>query len=149
MKERIVELLAQLIAEMQAKVRLGERELAQLKERGFTQSEIGEALSWLHDHLGLENGQLSVPSRAPRGARRVFHEAEKASLSIEGQGYLIQLRELGLLDDRDLETVIERAMLSGYEKLSVDELREIIAGVLFGKPGQSHRPMLNNTDSIH
>jgi uncharacterized protein Smg (DUF494 family) len=149
MKERIVELLVHLMSEMQVKIRLSERDLTKLQDKGFTQSEIGEALSWLHEKLGRDNGQISVPVRSPGGARRLFHEAEKAALSVDSQGYLIQLQELGLIDDRDLEAIIERAMFSGYEKLSVDEIREIIGAVLFGKPGNARRPLLNSRDSIH
>jgi uncharacterized protein Smg (DUF494 family) len=149
MKERIVDLLVQLMSEMQVNPRLSERDLAELRDKGFTQSEIGEALSWLHDNLKFENGSILLPSRRPAGSKRIFHDAEKSALTVQSQGYLIQLRELGLLDDRDLEAVIERAMLSGYEKLSVEEIREIAATVLFGKQGMNVRPFLNNSDSIH
>ena len=72
--------------------------------------------------------------------------------SHEAQGYLIQLAELGLLDDRDMETVIERAMISGYE-------RAVGAGgpgdrgrcpVFPERPaGPSGHSMLNNEDTIH
>jgi uncharacterized protein Smg (DUF494 family) len=71
---------------------------------------------------------------------------------MESQGYLILLAELGLLDDHDLEAVIDRAMVSGYEGLTVQEVRELVAAVLSSRPhppgGQGHS-MLNNEDSIH
>jgi hypothetical protein len=57
-----------------------------------------------------------------------------------------------LLEDRDLETVIERAMVAGYEKLSVSEVRELIASVLFAKEGRipgSTYSMPNSEESIH
>ena len=62
------------------------------------------------------------------------------------------LRELGLLDDPAMESVIERAMMTGYEGLSVSEVREIVAAVLFSKSTPhtaTGRSMLNNEDSIH
>ena len=58
----------------------------------------------------------------------------------------------GLLDEKDFETVIERAMMAGYEKLSVQELREIVASVLFARGGDDasgNRSMLTSGDTIH
>jgi uncharacterized protein Smg (DUF494 family) len=72
--------------------------------------------------------------------------------SMEAQGYLIQLAELGLLDDRDLEAVIDRSMSSGYAGLTVQEVREVVAAVLFARErpsGSSGHSMLNNEDTIH
>jgi uncharacterized protein Smg (DUF494 family) len=149
MKEKIVELLVHLMSEMQIRVRLSDIDMAELRNKGFTQSEIGEALSWIHENLPVENGRVSVAARSPGGARRLLHDAEKAALSTESQGYLIQLRELGILDERDLETVIERAMFSGFERLSVEEIREIVAAVLFGKTGSVNRTIIDGSNSIH
>jgi uncharacterized protein Smg (DUF494 family) len=78
----------------------------------------------------------------------VLHEIEKMAFSTESQGYLIQLSELGLLDEKDMETVIERVMAGGYEKLSVEEVREIVASVLFTAE-KVNRYMLNSGDTIH
>ncbi len=40
-------------------------------------------------------------------------------------------------------------MLSGYERVSLDELREIVAGVLSAREYGPNRIMLNNEDTIH
>ncbi len=43
-------------------------------------------------------------------------------------------------------------MIAGYEKLTVAELREIVASVLFSRDSgddASRRTMLNNEDTIH
>ena len=149
MKERIVELLVYIMSQIQAQVTLSEIDLGEMKNKGYTQSEITEALSWLYENMHVDNGVVRIPSHSAGGSRRILHDVEKSALSLEGQGYLIQLRELGLLDDRDMETVVERAVLTGYENLSVDEVREIAASVLFGKEGRAHRPLLNSKETIH
>jgi uncharacterized protein Smg (DUF494 family) len=148
-KERIVELLVHIMSQGHGKLELNEIDLGEMKNRGYTQSEITEALSWLYENMQVDNGVVRIPTHSPEGSRRILHDVEKSALSLDGQGYLIQLRELGLLDDRDLETVIERAVLTGYENLSVDEIREIAASVLFGKEGRSSRPLLNSRETIH
>jgi len=151
-KEKIVEILIYIMSEIQENKRLSEIDLGDLKERGYTQSEISAALGWLYDNMRVTEGS-SVRGGRPSGeSRRVLHEAEKFVLSTESHGYLIQLTELGLLDDTDLENVIERAMLAGYDKISLGELQEIVASVLLTKTGTTqpgNRWTPNNNDTIH
>jgi len=153
MKEKVVELLVFIMSEMRDNKRISDIDLAELKTRGYTQSEISAAFSWFYENMEVNQQRVTAGRPAPAtGSRRVLHDAEKAALSTESQGYLIQLSELGLLEGGEFETVIERAMVTGYEKLSVAELREIVASVLFargGDDGNGSRSMLNSGDTIH
>ena len=153
MKEKVVEILVYIMSEIQENKRLQEIDIGELKNKGYTQSEISAAFTWLYDNVQIGEVQFARPAQAARNSRRVFHEAEKQVLSTESQGYLIQLRGLGLLDDRDFESVIERAMMAGYEKLSVEEVRDIVTAVLFAKESggsSSGHSMLNEGgESIH
>ena len=48
--------------------------------------------------------------------------------------------------------IAHAAMMAGYEKLSVADLREIVASVLFARGGDDpsgSRSMLNSGDTIH
>lgn len=151
MKEKVVEILVYIMNEMQADKQLAEIDLADLKERGYTQSEISTAFSWLHDHFGEGEGQARRLGRADATSRRMLHDAEKMMLSVEAQGYLIHLCELGLLHGWEMETVIERAMMSGYQRLTVAEVQGLVASVILsrGGDGGGYRAMLNSGDSIH
>ncbi|HXF99431.1 MAG TPA: DUF494 family protein [Bacteroidota bacterium] len=151
MKERVVEILMYLMAEIEANKRLSEVSIEDLTSRGYTQSEISAAFSWLYDNMQVHEGRTEIHSRASTASRRQLHEAEKLVLSTEAQGYLMQLVELGILDAIDLEAVIERAMLTGLEKLSADEVRSIVASVIFGRPPrlQGGQSLPNNNETIH
>jgi uncharacterized protein Smg (DUF494 family) len=151
MKEKVVEILLYLMNEMRDDRALGEIDLSELHDRGYTHSEISTAFSWLHDQFGDTAGDPRRLARADASSRRQLHEAEKMMLSIEAQGLLIHLRELGLLQDSELETVIERTMMSGYERLTLPEVQSLVAAVILSRGGDhSGRPaMLNNGDSIH
>ncbi len=152
MKEKVVEILVYLMSEMQENKLLSDIDLSELKNKGYTQSEISAAFSWLYDNMELSRRDPVRAAKPSGTSRRILHEAEKIVFSTESQGYLIQLCELGLLGDRDLETVIERAMVAGYEKLSVAELREIVASVLFAREGGgsgANRSMLDSGDTVH
>jgi uncharacterized protein Smg (DUF494 family) len=149
MKEKLVQLLVHIMSELQSRVQLNEIDFGELKRRGYTQAEITEALSWLHENMRVTNGAVTIPARSSGASKRVLHDVEKMALSLESQGYLIQLRELGLIDDHDLEAVIERAVLTGYDHLSIVEVREIVASVLLGKEGSGRRPLLSTNDTVN
>lgn len=152
MKERIVEILVYIMSEMQSNKGIGDIDVGDLRDRGYTQSEISAAFSWLYDNVKLNETGMTRQSAPVEGSRRVLHEVEKLMLSTEAQGYLIQLCELGLLDDRDLEIVIEKAIMAGVEKLSPLELQEVVASVLLSKSGSTpdaNRSALYNRDTIH
>jgi uncharacterized protein Smg (DUF494 family) len=151
MKERVVEILVFLMAEIESNKRLSEIDLDDLKNKGYTQSEISAAFSWLYDNLTVKDGIVVREASPSKESRRVLHEAEKLLMTTDAQGYLMQLCEVGLLENRDVENVIERAMMSGVEKLTTPELQEIVAAVL--SAGQHKwkegRSILNHNDTIH
>lgn len=151
MKERVVEILMYLMSEIEANKRLSEVNLDDLTSRGYTQSEISAAFSWLYDNMPMHEGNVELHARPSGSSRRQLHQAEKMLLSTDAQGYLMQLFELGLLDAADFEQVIERAMLSGFEKLSLQEIQELAAAVIFAKPrrGEGGHSLLNNNETIH
>jgi uncharacterized protein Smg (DUF494 family) len=152
MKERVVEILVFLMSEMQENKPLHEVDLSQLRDRGYTTSEISAAFTWLYENSAAEETRVVRQGRAGSGSRRLFHEAEKAILSTAAQGYLIQLIELGLVDDREIEIILERAMASGYAQLTVQEIRDIVASVLFAedrRTGGGGHSLLNNEDTVH
>jgi uncharacterized protein Smg (DUF494 family) len=138
MKERVVEILVFLMTELREDKQLHDIDLAPLRDRGYTTSEISAAFSWLYENMGSGDVEMISHARAARGSRRILHEVERTVLSLEAQGYLIQLVELSLLDDRDIETVIE--------------VKEIVAAVLSSRQrpgGSGGHSMLNNEDTIH
>jgi uncharacterized protein Smg (DUF494 family) len=152
MKEKVVELLVYIMSAVQENKRISEIDLTELATQGYTQSEISAAFSWFHEIVESNQQRETGVSPPAAGSRRILHEAERAALSTESQGFLIQLLELGVINDKDCETVIDRVMMAGYEKLAVTDLRDIVASVLFarrGDDGFGGRSMLNSGDTIH
>jgi uncharacterized protein Smg (DUF494 family) len=133
MQERIIEIIVYLVNEMRNNKSPGEIDLKVLEEVGYTQAEITSAFSWLFDKLAASDQGLPHLERQIERSYRVLHEVEKMVISPEAQGYLIQLRELGILNDATLETVIDRAMMSGSTKIGLDETRFIVASLVFEK----------------
>ena len=152
MQERIVEIIVYLIHEMQADKRLGEIDLRVLSDRGYTQNEISTAFSWLFDKIHLGDNILSDRRRRLPHSYRVLHDAERAIISPEAYGYLLELRELGLLDDMDIELAIDRVMMAGFGTVGIVEMKSVIASVIFDYDDSNRigsRLMLNSKDTIH
>lgn len=139
------------MAEIESNKRLSDIHVDDLTKRGYSQSEISAAFSWLLENFPEQEGRIVMQMRAGQGSRRTLHEAERMMLTTEAQGYLMQLQELGLLDNKDFETVIERAMSTGFDRLSVSEIREIVGSILFSTSTtwSERRISLNNNDTIH
>ena len=89
--------------------------------------------------------------RALREGRRI-HVTERAVITPEAHGYLIQLRELGLLDDMEVETAIDRIMMAGFGQVGMQEMKSVIASIMFDYDDSNRigsRLMLNSKDTIH
>jgi uncharacterized protein Smg (DUF494 family) len=168
--ERIMEILVYLLDEMRKQndriaLELGDIDLTQLSARGFTQNEISTAFSWLFDKIAVagkdqlplsvtlsEDMQLAThQSRSREHSFRVYHEIERNVLTTGAQGYLLQLRELGLMTDTEMELLIDRILMSGVQSLGTPEIRELAAGVIFDFEDASRmgsRMMLNISDTV-
>jgi uncharacterized protein Smg (DUF494 family) len=152
MQERIIEIIVYLVNEMRNNRSLGEIDVKVLEEGGYTQAEISSAFSWLFDRLAVSDQILPHVERQIERSYRILHEVEKMVITPEAQGYLIQLRELGLLNDAMLETIIDRAMMSGYTEIGLNETRVIVASLVFEKDDQKkigNRIISPSSDTIH
>jgi Smg protein len=106
-----------------------------LRNQGFTDNEITSAYSWVLDQLQTESQLLHGISH-PGSSFRVFSDKERQHFSRETQGYLMQLRHLGLLTDAQMETVLERGALVGPAPINLDQIKIIIGTVLFRDSGR-------------
>ncbi len=140
MNERVVEILTYIMSEIRKnqnitmKLDLLSENLIQ---QGYSQSEISSAFTWLLDRLNNDTEEL-IERQQPlmSSSVRHLHEIERAMLTVPAQGYLIQLRELGIIDELDLEQILEHSMMLGHGNVAVDDIKTIVAAMLFSsEPG--------------
>jgi len=152
-QERIVEILMYVLSEVQrTKKPLGEIDFSSLVQKGYTQDEIVTACSWLQDRLHSDTKIFSRPAGQQSDSFRILHNAEKYVISSDAYGYLIQLRQLNLISVNELEVIIDRAMLSGFEQLTVDEIKAIVASVILDVERNDvmrGRTMLDSSDTVN
>jgi uncharacterized protein Smg (DUF494 family) len=163
-----MEILVFLLAEMRGDKSLTEIDLKPLSQRGFSETEISTAFSWLFDKIALNGGPDDNPlvfaepvtrfanldprrDLATDSSVRVYHDVERAVIGAEAQGYLLQVHQLGLLSDSDVEFIIDRIMMAGVPSVSLDDVKDLVATTAFDFEDsfRTHsRLMLNASDRI-
>ncbi len=117
--------LVLLVAEMTRQADCSYVELdRELLSRGYSPDEIEHAVFWVSSRPDWGRG---------RGGRsvRVLSDFERMSLSTAAFDYIFRLLNLGIIDGRQCETIITRAIPVGTEKVHVDDVKEIACSVIF------------------
>lgn len=150
--ERIMEIIAFVIAERKLGEPLSRIELDELSRRGYTESEISAALSWI-----LERQQAHPEEETPDTSRpasfRVLHGIEQDLLRADAWGLLLSYRDLGFLSNEDIEAILERAVLMGSEgRISQSDIKALVAAYVmhqFPTPGTGSRNLLAGNDTVN
>jgi uncharacterized protein Smg (DUF494 family) len=139
MQERIIEIIVHLLSEMQQERRQKDKvDLSNdLMLRGYTEIEINLAFSWIFNHLQPASQDRADHAAVVKQDLEDFVDIEKLVISPEAYGYLIQLIQLGVIKDHDIELLVERAMAYGKDDINVDDLKSIVATIIFGLDNRS------------
>jgi uncharacterized protein Smg (DUF494 family) len=102
-----------------------------LLERGFSENEISAAMVWLVNHgESIDRLTKGKSSDVPRPIWRQLNDFERTAISPEAFSYLFHLRELNILSDDDMESIIERAVNMKLPNLDVQDMQDIIVMVV-------------------
>ena len=93
---------------------------------GYTKQEIESALFWFYNRLEVRK-TISFIKEIETKSFRVLHDVERSILTSEAYGYLIELRQLGILSLVEMDRIIEKAVLLGGHKVTVEEIKTFVA----------------------
>ncbi len=128
MLERIVEIIVYVISEMKDSNSIADIDIEELHSRGYTDLEITVALSWLSEKFIQEKSDIRPQNEK---SFRILHSAEIDLFTTESWGELMQYHSLGLIDNDTIEKIIEKALLFRRRKIDSNQLKSIIANILF------------------
>ena len=148
MQERIVEIILYLVSELRSNKRLSDVDVSSLTRDGYTQSEILSAFSWIFERLSLGKSMTDVTGGAST-SHRMLNDAEKKVIESQAYGFLMQCLQLGLIDNMDIETIIERIMIAGFSIVGLAEMKSFVAGYLFDMESSNGQVSLGTNDTIH
>ncbi|MFW6348128.1 MAG: DUF494 family protein [Cyclonatronaceae bacterium] len=122
--------------------------LQKIQERAWQNSTPDmELLQALEQPVG--GAQSAADMRRP-ARLRVLNAAERSVISTEAYGYLLELYNIGVLDGNNLESLIESAMMSSSEKLSMKTVKEMVVSIIFGRaPGGPNRMYLHGSETVN
>lgn len=149
--EKIIEIIVYLLNELRNNKQLGEVDLENLTKLGYSANEINTAFSWVYSKIHAGESIFKSEIKGHKSFR-ILHELEKNVISPEAYGYLIQLHELGLINDSDIEVIIERVMLSSYSKVDAPDMKAYVAAFLLGvddMTNNNRRIMINTDNTIN
>lgn len=151
MQDKVIEIIVYILSEIKEIKQLNEIDVNSLSDKGYSDSEINTAFAWIFSKL--DEGELIFKDEnESTKSHRMFNLAENKIFTVDSQGYLLLLRELGLLNDLDIDLVIERVLLSGFQKINIIELKKFIASFLLNSDSKSDilsRMILQNNDTIN
>jgi uncharacterized protein Smg (DUF494 family) len=148
MQERVVEIILFLVNELRSNKRLNEVDVSSLTRDGYTQSEISSAFSWLFERLSAGK-PITEKSSGASTSHRMLNDSEKMVVGPLAYGYLLQCHQLGLLNNVDVETIVERIMMAGFAAVGLPEMKSFVAGYLFDMENNSGQISLGTNDTIH
>lgn len=99
---------------------------------GYSNVEINFALNWIFNNLAEKKRPADQSLEYSSRASRLLHELEKIIFTPEAYGYLLQMHQLGLLNDAEFEEVIDEALLNAAPVVGIDDVKRFAALVVFG-----------------
>lgn len=149
--EKIIEIIVYLLSELKNNKQLAEVDMDNLANLGYTQNEINTAFSWVYSKI-YAGEKIFLDPKLDTKSQRFLHDTEQNIVSAEAYGYLVQLKELGLINNMDIDLIIDKIMVSSYNTVSKEEMKSIIASYLLDLEDMhdtNSRVMINLNDTIH
>jgi Smg protein len=151
MQDKVIEIIVYILSEIKEIKQLNDINISSLTDKGYSDSEINTAFAWIFSKL--DEGELIFKNETVKTrSHRFFNLVENKIFSVDAKGYLLLLRELGLLNDLDIDLVIERVILSGYQKINILDLKKFISSFILNTENKSDilsRMILQNNDTIN
>jgi Smg protein len=111
--------------------------LEDLQRRGFSVSEVVDAMEWLSALVGDQRATPGSAELQPgREALRVYADGELSRLSADCRAFLLQLDRQHVLTPQQRELVIDRALALDVDEIDVEQLKWVVLLVLSSQPGQ-------------
>jgi len=125
-----------------------ERVARKLSAAGFDDTEISAALAWLAGVVRTPQRSLA-PLPESGTAFRAFAPKELAKLDADCRGFLLFLERSGILPPATREHVIERALATAGDTLSLEQIKLIVLMVLWNQKAPASHLVAEELLSVH
>jgi len=106
-----------------------------LEQMGYSDNEIDSAYKWMLDRINeTPETYFSKFPKEPM-AHRILTPIERQQISSDAYGFLIKLRNLGLVNDEQFESSLERASQLGQYPVVESQMKLLVSSVVFPELG--------------
>ena len=151
MYEKIIEIIVYVIQQVRQNKSLNDLNIEELQSKGYSNSEISTALSWLIDKSEITERLFPVPETSNQESFRVLHDTEKEIFTKDAWGELISMKALGIISNENIEMLIDRSSLMGFQQIDAQQVKLFVANSVLNtymmNPGS--RYLLRGNDTIN
>ncbi len=104
---------------------------SELIAKGYTESEINLSFSWIYDHLKKPVSTIKYIDELDMLNEFDSEDELNPVLSDEAYGYLMQMIQLGILNEFQVDQILEKALTSGMENINTEQVKSYIVNILF------------------
>lgn len=102
-----------------------------LVTRGYDEREVIEAIQWFLDKLNSRTVLSTDIMEQQTNAVRVLHEYERMNIAPSTFGYLLRLKNLGVVTGAQMERILDYFLIAGHREQHESEINEIVAEIIF------------------
>lgn len=126
MTAKIVEILAEILEALGKNYSLEEVNNRLSKDKNFDKQTVSTAFSWIYDKK-LANAGLNLRKKHKKlKSYRFLTEEERDILGSDNYNYIVHLINVGLLQTKDLDTILEQISMYPGERISKEEINWLI-----------------------
>ncbi len=126
MTSKIVEVLAKILEGLNNNSTLEEVNKSLLKDKQFDQQTVSVAFSLVFDKVLAKRARQKNRKQKDKKNIRIFTEEEKELLGTDNFNYMMHLINVGLIDSKDVEIILEQVMMFPENQVTKNEINWII-----------------------
>jgi len=152
MKPKIIEVLAKILDSLSNNIPLEDVNKRLLKNKEYDEQTLSIAFSLVYDKLLLKRMHSSEVDEEKSSGIRFLTEEEKEILGFENINYLVHLRNVGLLDAAQLESILEQVAYYPDTSISRKDLNWLVLLSLVDLDSDiplGSRVLLYSSDSVN
>ena len=152
MTTKVVEVLAKILDGLNKDFSLEDVNNILNKEKQFDKQTVSAAFSLVYDKIALNKIVKDLEVDHSSKGLRIFNELEVEEIGLDNYNYLLHIQNIGLIDTKDLETLIEQILLYPTSNITLDDINWLILVSLVDYDSKilpGSRVTLFSTDTIN
>lgn len=152
MTTKVVEVLAKILDGLNKDFSLEDVNSILNKEKQFDKQTVSAAFSLVYDKIAINKSSNNIEMDKSSKGLRIFNDLEIEEIGLENYNYLLHIQNIGLIDTKDLEILIEQILLYPTSNITLDDINWLILVSLVeydSKILPGSRVTLFSTDTIN